>query len=492
MHPDDTRYELWEHGDQIEVEWINGPITATVIKDSAVDPAFGTGVMTITPWHSTVDWEIAQRHGLHKEQIIDKYGKLLPIAGEFAGTKITDAREKIVAKMAEKGLLVKVDDNYVHNIATAERTGATVEPQIMKQWFVAVNKEFTIPYSDIPGIESGSTTTLKEVMRRSVDSGATTIVPDRFERIYYHWIDNLRDWCISRQIWFGHRVPVWYKGNEIFCGIQAPEGEGWEQDPDTLDTWFSSGLWTFSTLGWPEETPDLNTFYPTSLLETGYDILFFWVARMVLMSGFLMGTVPFRQVYLHGLVRDEKGRKMSKSVGNIIDPLDMIAKYGADAVRLSLIIGSAPGNDLKLSEDRIRGYKNFANKIWNITRFVLENTQEAREVVLTEEDQAILGEVTATYIDATAHIAKYRLDLAADNIYQFIWHRFADEILEESKYILKTGKPDAIASRQWLLHSVWIDSLKMLHPFMPFVTEEIWSSVSKDKNLLMVATWPSI
>ncbi len=508
MHPDDTRYELFKHGDQLEVEWINGPITATVIKDAVIDKDFGTGVMTITPWHSAVDWEIAQRHDLNKEQVIDKYGKMLPIAGEFAGMKIAEAREKIVAKMAEKGLLVKVEDNYVHNIATAERTGATIEPQIMKQWFVAVNKEFIIPHSNIPGIESGSTTTLKEVMRRSVDSGATKIVPDRFERIYYHWIDNLRDWCISRQIWFGHRVPVWYctypEGGKstpmcanpiisIENASECPYCHGTvEQDPDTLDTWFSSGLWTFSTLGWPDDTLDLKTFHPTALLETGYDILFFWVARMILMSGFLVGDVPFKNVYLHGLVRDEKGRKMSKSLGNIIDPLDMISKYGADAVRLSLIIGAAPGNDLKLSENRIRGYKNFANKVWNITRFVLENTQDATDdVPFTEGDAAIQQEACGAFDAVTANIEKYRLDLAADQVYQFIWHRFADEILEESKTILKTGTPEEVASRKRLLTNTLKDSLKLLHPFMPFVTEEIWSSLPNTENLLMIEPWPS-
>lgn len=503
IHPDDTRYELYKHGDHIELEWIGGPITATVIKDTAANPEFGTGVMTITPWHSTVDWEIAQRHDLKKEQVIDKYGKLLPIAGEFAGMKITEAREKIVAKMAEKGLLVRVEENYVHNIATAERTGATIEPQIMKQWFVAVNKEFTIPHSEIPGIESGQTTTLKELMRRSVDSGAIHIVPDRFERIYHHWIDNLRDWCISRQIWFGHRIPVWYRKDEkgdvvaMVVSVDGPSAaqamEGtWEQDPDTLDTWFSSGLWTFSTLGWPRNTKELATFHPTNLLETGYDILFFWVARMVLMSNFLLGTVPFRNVYLHGLVRDERGRKMSKSIGNIIDPLDMIAKYGADAVRLSLLIGAAPGNDLKLSEDRIRGYKNFANKIWNITRFVLENTQDATEVAFTPQDESLRTEVDTVCMQTTRHIEEYRLDLAADTLYQFIWHRFADSILEESKLILKSGISADIASRKWLLRTVLVDLLKLLHPFMPFVTEEIWDSLpyALDKNLLMVESWP--
>ncbi|HVV14842.1 MAG TPA: valine--tRNA ligase [Candidatus Paceibacterota bacterium] len=484
MHPDDARYAQYKHGDTLEVEWINGPITATVIKDAAANPEFGTGVMTITPWHSGIDFEIAERHKLNKEQVIDKYGKLLPIAGEFAGLKIAEAREKIVEKMREKGLLVKVDEDYVHNVATAERTEAVIEPQIMKQWFVAVNKEFE---------RDSKQTTLKEIMRKAVESKNITITPDHFEKIYYHWIDNLRDWCISRQIWFGHRVPAWYKGEEIRISAESP-GEGWEQDSDTLDTWFSSGLWTFSTLGWPEETADMRTYHPTSVLETGYDILFFWVARMILMSGFLLDTVPFQRVYLHGLVRDEKGRKMSKSLGNIIDPLDMIEKYGADAVRLSLIVGAAPGNDLKLSEDRIRGYKNFANKIWNIARFVLESGQAAgadSDATLAPEDEAIVEEARGAAQEAATHIDSFRLDLAADTMYQFIWHRFADAILEESKPLLKGPDAARAKSRAAALLQALEVLLKGMHPFMPFVTEEIWSSMPNTKDLLMVEAWPA-
>ncbi|MBI5912882.1 valine--tRNA ligase [Candidatus Azambacteria bacterium] len=492
IHPDDVRYAEYEHGQTLEVEWINGPITATVIKDASVNPEFGTGAMTITPWHSAVDFEMAERHGLKGERIIDTYGKLLPIAGEFTGMKIKDAREKIVEKLAAKGLLVKADENYVHNVATAERTGAVIEPQVMKQWFVAVTKEFTIPYSEIPGILSGSRTTLKDIMRKAVESGATRIMPERFEKVYFHWIDNLRDWCISRQIWFGHRIPVWYRGNEIYCDVIPPEGEGWEQDPDTLDTWFSSGLWTFSTLGWPEHTKDLVAYHPTAVLETGYDILFFWVARMVLMSGFHLGTVPFKNVYLHGLVRDEKGRKMSKSLGNIIDPVDMIEKYGADATRLSLIIGAAPGNDTKLSEERVRGYKHFANKIWNIARFVLENGASADNVITQEEDKKLIEEFDAVARRTTAHIEAFRLDLAADALYHFVWHRFADILIEESKPILRGDDANAKHSRRAALFALLVGSLKLLHPFMPFITEEIYAGISlPDKKLLMIEEWPA-
>ena len=370
-----------------------------------------------------------------------------------------------------------------------------IEPQIKRQWFIGVNKEFKMADSKIPGIESGSTTTLKEVMRAAVENGGVEIVPDHFKKIYFHWIDNLRDWCISRQIWFGHRIPVWYRGSETKVSMESP-GADWQQDPDTLDTWFSSGLWTFSTLGWPESTGDLKTFHPTSVLETGYDILFFWVARMVLMSGFLSGDVPFRRVYLHGLVRDGQGRKMSKSLGNIINPLDMIEKYGADATRLSLVIGAQIGNDLKLSEDRVRGYKHFANKVWNISRFVLESQDPTLALSghaseMNEEDAEKVREANRLAAEVSKNIDEFRLDLAADAIYHFVWHRFADEIIEESKATLKADDVAARASKQRMLYEVLMTSLKLLHPFMPFVTETIWQRLPRrDVDTLMVAPWP--
>ena len=491
VNPDDERYKQYEHGQKIELEWINGPITATVIKDAAGDMEFGTGAMTITPAHSTIDFEIAQRHKLDAERVIDDRGILLPIAGEFAGQHIKKARAAIVEKLQAKGLVVKIDEAYTHNVSTNSRGGGIIEPQIKLQWFIGVNKKVMFP--------DGRTMTLKERMRESVSSGDIKIMPEHFEKIYYHWIDNLRDWCISRQIWFGHRIPVWYKSDETKVSIDPPAGgpgAGWEQDPDTLDTWFSSGLWTFSTLGWPDNTADLKTYHPTAVLETGYDILFFWVARMVLMSGFLLGTVPFRNVYLHGLVRDGQGRKMSKSLGNIIDPLTMIDKYGADAARLSLIIGASMGNDLKLSEDRVRGYKHFANKIWNVTRFVLENTAEGTGE-LNADDKTLVEEAQKMAADVTNDIEKFRLDLAADKVYHFVWDRFAAEILEQSKPIFKIGG-DAASSRARALNEILVISLKLLHPFMPFVTEAIWQhlpagrqdSPKKECDLLMVAKWP--
>jgi len=485
MHPDDKRYVEYKDGQTINLEWINGPITATIIKDESIDMEFGTGVMTITPWHSNVDFEIAERHHLDKEQIIDKYGKLLPIAGEFVGIKIKDAREKIIAKLESKGLVDKIED-YVHNIATAERSEAFIEPQIMNQWFINVNKP----------IKDRGNKSLKELMLEAVQNKGINIIPDRFEKVYYNWIENLHDWCISRQIWYGHRIPVWYKEKEIYCGVEAPTEDGWEQDSDTLDTWFSSGLWTFSTLGWPDlNASDFKTYHPTNVLETGYDILFFWIARMILMSTYLLGVVPFKNVYLHGLVRDAQGRKMSKSLGNSLDPIDLAKKYGTDAVRMSLIIGTGPGNDTKMSEDKIRAYKNYANKLWNITRFVLSSTEfikydenfknyTERELNLIEERDGFIKEITK-------EMEEYKFYLVSEKIYQYTWSNFADILIEQSKEIFQTGGDIDKKSRAEFLLDTLIKILKILHPFMPFVTEEIWGLMPiENKKLLIIEKWP--
>jgi valyl-tRNA synthetase len=482
VHPEDPRYAEYSDGQQFELEWINGPITATLVKDSIIDPSFGTGAMTITPWHDATDFEIAERHGLPKEQVIDEYGKLLPIAGEFAGMKIAEARGAIVEKLRTKGLIER-QESYVHNVATAERTGGLIEPQIKLQWFVSV----TTP---VPG---RGDKTLKDLMLEPVTSRQITFVPDHFVKTYYHWIEHLRDWCISRQIWYGHRIPVWYKGEEIVVGIE-PKEDGWVQDEDTLDTWFSSGLWTFSTLGWPEATENLATYHPTTLLETGYDILFFWVARMILMTEFTLGTVPFKTVYLHGLVRDAKGRKMSKSLGNNLDPLDMARDYGADAARMALLAGIAPGTDSRISEDKVRGYKHFANKLWNIARFVLENYTELQPptgLTLSTRDRQIVEEARQKGREITAQIENYRLDMAIGILYPYVWDYFASQILEESKPILKGSDAMAAQSRAAALYEALDVILKLLHPFMPFVTEEIYQSMpTKNSPFLMVARWP--
>ena len=492
INPRDARYKQYAHGQQIDLEWINGPITATVIHDPEHDMEFGSGAMTITPWHDTHDFELAECFELDKEQVIDEYGKLLPIAGEFAGMKITEARPKIVEKLRAKGLVEKVDEQYVHNVATAERTGGIIEPQIKLQWFVDVNKKI-----------EGRDKTLKELMLEPVRSGQINIVPEYFEKTYFHWIENLRDWCISRQIWYGHRIPVWYRGEEIQVGVE-PKESGWTQDEDTLDTWFSSGLWTFSTLGWPEQTDDLTTYHPTDLLETGYDILFFWIARMILMTEFALHTTPFRTVYLHGLVRDAQGRKMSKSLGNNLDPLDMAAKFGADASRMALVVGNTPGTDMRISEDKIKGYKHFSNKLWNIARFVLENAPEQKIERKTwssgpersqffDRERELLEQCDALTKEVTEDIEQYRIYMAAEKLYHYAWHELADKIIEESKPILTGSDEAAKASRQKLLLSLLTATTKMLHPFMPFITEEIYQSLpTKDAEFLMVARWPTV
>jgi valyl-tRNA synthetase len=497
VHPDDERYAQYDHMQEFEIEWINGPITATLIKDEVANMEMGSGAMTITPWHSAVDFDLAEKYNLPKEQIIDFYGKLLPVAGEFAGMKISEAREKIVEKLDQKGLLVKIDEDYVNQLATAERTGGIIEPQVMKQWWINVNHEFTIPHSNIDGIESGSQVSLKQLMLQVVRNGQIDIIPERFEKTYFNWIENLRDWNISRQIWYGHRIPVWYLDGEIHVGAEAPDDRAWVQDEDTLDTWFSSGLWTFSTLGWPDtEHPDFKTYHPTQVLETGHDIIFFWVARMILMTTYLLGDIPFETVYLHGMVRDAKGRKMSKSLGNIVDPVDLIDQYGADALRMALIVGNGPGGDVNLDENKIRAYKKFANKLWNITRFILTETQDFADfdAKYTERDQILISERKALLEEITREMNEYKFYLVGEKIYHYVWHTIADHILEESKEIFENGTASEIASRKRFLRETLSVVLRALHPFMPFLTEEIWQSMDRlpnEREMVMIEVWPS-
>ncbi len=476
VHPDDTRYAKFV-GKTYEAVFCDVPITVRIVADKEVDPAFGTGALGVTPAHSQIDWEIADRHDLPRIPVINEYAKMT-VEGQLNGMKVGEARSTVVEWLRTEGLLEK-EEEVTQNISLAERTSGVIEPLPKLQWFIDVNKE-------IPGRGKS----LKQLMLDPVKDGRIEIIPEHFDKTYFHWIENLRDWCISRQIWYGHRVPVWYRGEEIVVGA-APEGEGWVQDEDTLDTWFSSGLWTFSTLGWPEETPELVAYHPTALLETGYDILFFWVARMILMTGFALDTVPFKTVYLHGLVRDAQGRKMSKSLGNNLDPLEIADTFGADAARMALIVGNTPGTDTRISEDKIKGYKNFANKLWNITRYVLTETEGAKDAPLTETDSAVREELAALAADVTRDINEHRIYMAAEKLYHFAWHRLADELIEESKTIF-TGEDEAAkASRKVLLLSLLTDILKLLHPFMPFVTEEIWKSVRTKDTLLMVEKWPA-
>jgi len=491
VHPDDERYRQFV-GKTYEPFFCGKKISVKIIADAAVDPAFGTGALGVTPAHSMIDAEIAERHVLPTVIVIGKDAKMLPEAGaDFVGLTVVEARKKVEKTLEAAGLLIKVEDT-AQNLPVAERGGAPVEQIPMRQWFIRVNKDFKLRQDTLSKWKKGDRTTLKELMTEAVASGQTKIVPERFDKTYFNWINNLHDWCISRQIWFGHQIPVWYPPSVIASEAKQSQGEsteapvfgtkppgiGWERDPDTLDTWFSSGTWTFSTLGWPEKTKDLKTYHPTSVLETGYDILFFWVARMILMSTYALGEVPFKNVYLHGLVRDEQGRKMSKSLGNIIDPLDVSAKYGTDAVRLSLVIGTSPGQDQKMSDEKIAGFRNFTNKLWNIGRFV-SRAGNKKKNEMSIADRWIISRLNETVRDVTEKLATFQFSQAGEMLRDFTWNEFADWYVE----IHKREGNDAV------LREVFMTLLKLWHPFMPFVTEVLWEKLGGE-GLLMIAEWP--
>lgn len=495
VHPEDERYQKYI-GETFEITNFCGvKLTIKIIADEGVQKDFGTGALGVTPAHSMIDAEMAEKNNLPSIQVINEYAKMIVGNEQILGKKTTEAREVIAEWLRNEGLMIE-EKEITQNVSTAERTGGIVEPLPKLQWFVNVNKEFTLPHSEIKGIPSGTKTTLKEIMKKAVDGGQIEIIPSNFSKTYFHWIDNLRDWCISRQIWYGHRVPVWYKNGSIVSVGIDPQDSDATQDEDTLDTWFSSALWTFSTLGWPEQTERLKIHHPTNVLETGYEILFFWVARMILMSGYCLGQIPFRTIYLHGTVRDAKGQKMSKSLGNGIDPLDVAREFGSDAGRMALVYGTAPGTDSKISNDKIKGYKNFANKLWNITRFILTIKDEQKidfdksfckptpkDLKLIEEQMTIISEITK-------EIDEYKFHLASEKIYQYTWATLADVILEESKTIFKEGTQEEKYSRMQFLFNTLENILKILHPFMPFVTEEIWQTIKTDGSMLMVEKWP--
>jgi len=516
VHPDDERYKKYV-GQEFEFEFCGVPVKVKVIDDKEVDPEFGTGALGVTPAHSAIDWEMAQRHDLPLVQVIDERRKMM-VGEKLVGKKVEEAREIIVEWLKENDLFIK-QENIKQNVSISQRTGGVIEPLPKKQWFVDVSKKFKVKSSKLKGIKVGQEVSLKELMCSVVDSGKVNILPDRFTKIYFNWIDNLRDWCISRQIWYGHQIPVWYRPQkhlstetlnhnnkeEIYVGIDAPEGKGWEQDPDTLDTWFSSGLWTFSTLGWPEVTEDLKNFHPTDVLETGYDILFFWVARMILMTTYFLGEVPFKTVFLHGLVRDADKQKMSKSTGNAIDPLEVTEKYGTDALRMALIFSTGQGSDIVFGDDKIVAQRKFTNKIWNASKFVLNNIDESVldveevELNLNDADKDILEKLDLAIKNITENIDKFMFHEAAQEVYHFFWDEFCDKEIENTKDRLNADNDkSAFASRdrktaQFVLHKVLLNSLKLLHPFMPFITELVWKEIPKKENkALIVSSWPSV
>lgn len=480
-------------------------LTLKVFGDEGIEDDFGTGALGVTTAHSHIDFEMytkqkAMGNDIGMIQVIGEDGKMTAEAGgKYAGMTVDEARSAVVEQLRADGLLLE-EEEIEQNVGVSDRFKDVIEVLPKMQWFIDVNKEFAFKGDKLGKFAAGDTVTLKQLMQEAVSSKAIKIVPERFEKTYFHWINNLRDWCISRQIWYGHQIPFWTKGDETYVGVDAPEGDGWEQDPDTLDTWFSSGLWTFSTLAnTPEDiriedgklvidTEEFRSFHPTSVLETGYDILFFWVARMIMMSTYAVGEIPFETVYLHGLVRDEQGRKMSKSLGNILDPLDMTAKYGTDATRLSLLIGATPGNDMKLSEEKVEGFRNFTNKLWNISRFMLMNIESptvdiARPETATLADTWILARLDSVVADVTTDIEEYRFSMAGERLRDFTWNELADWYLEIAK--IEGEKSDML---NYVLNTI----LTLWHPYMPYVTEQIWTEVYGDDAMLMTASWPTI
>ncbi len=446
---------------------------------------FGTGCVKITPAHDPNDFEVGKRHGLEEIVVLDDNAVMNQNAGKYAGMDRYECRKALVADLEEMGLLVKVVP-HTHNVGIHDRCGTTVEPMVKQQWFVKMDEMIK------PAVEA-------------VKNGDIRLIPNRLDKVYYNWTDNIRDWCISRQLWWGHRIPAWYCDD---CGDMTVSAEKpcccpkcgsrkLTQDPDTLDTWFSSALWPFSTLGWPEKTEDLEYFYPNDVLVTGYDIIFFWVIRMIFSGYEQMGEKPFHTVLFHGLVRDSQGRKMSKSLGNGIDPLEVIDKYGADALRLTLITGNAPGNDMRFYWERVEASRNFANKVWNASRFILMNLEgvEVTEPALSElhaSDKWILSEVNTLARDVTENMDKYELGIAVQKVYDFIWDEFCDWYIEIAKVrtYRKEEEPQSANAALWTLKTVLTQALKLLHPYMPFITEEIFCTLQSKEETIMLSRWP--
>ena len=482
VNPEDERYQ------DLIGKMLKLPLTdreIPVIADEYVDREFGTGCVKITPAHDPNDFEVGKRHNLEEINIMNDDATINEKGGKYAGMDRYEARKAIVADLEAQGLLVKVEP-HTHAVGTHDRCHTTVEPLIKPQWFVR----------------------MKEMAQAAIDVLKTdelNFVPERFDKIYLHWLENIKDWCISRQLWWGHRIPAWYCqdcGEIVVRRGGAPDKcpkcgcTHLRQDEDTLDTWFSSALWPFSTLGWPEHTPELDYFYPTSVLVTGYDIIFFWVIRMVFSGLEQTGKSPFRHVLIHGLVRDSLGRKMSKSLGNGIDPLEVIDKYGADALRLTLMTGNAPGNDMRFYWERVESSRNFANKVWNASRFILMNLDAAEvpeqieESDLTLEDRWMLHKVNVLASEVTENMEKFELGIAVQKVYDFIWEEFCDWYIEMVKPRLYSETEAAKASALWTLKTVLTNALKMLHPFMPFITEEIFCTLNPEEESIMISSWP--
>ena len=480
VHPEDERYQHLI-GKMLILPLVGREIP--IVADTYVEQDFGTGVVKITPAHDPNDFEVGLRHNLPVINIMDESGIINENGGEYQGMDRLDARKKIVKALEEQGYLIKVEP-IKHNVGTCYRCKTVVEPRVSKQWFVKMEP-------------------LAKPAVKAVEDGEVKFVPERFDKIYFNWMNNIKDWCISRQLWWGHRIPAWYCDdcNEITVSRETPHAcckcgsTHIHQDEDTLDTWFSSALWPFSTLGWPDNTEELNYFYPTSTLVTGYDIIFFWVARMIFSGLAHMGKVPFDTVFIHGIVRDANGVKMSKSLGNGIDPLEVIDQYGADALRFMLATGNSPGNDMRYSPEKVEASRNFANKIWNAARFILMNL-EGHEIKnelpneLTTEDKWIISSFNRVAKEITENLEKFELGIAAQKIYDFLWDVFCDWYIEIAKIRMNSDDAQTAQNAREVLVWVMTGTLKLLHPFMPFITEEIWQTLPHEGDALIVAQWP--
>lgn len=475
VNPTDDRYKKYI-GQEIEVDHPENKIRLKIIADDFVDKEFGTGAVKVTPAHDPNDFAMSRRHNLPAPVAIDKFGKLTELCGKYKGLNINDARKQVVADLQVLGLMDHIDEKYVHAIKRCYKCEKVLEPRILPQWFVKI-KPLAAPVIE------------------AIDRGEITFYPEHYKKIMLHWLNNIEDWNVSRQIVWGITIPAWYKGDEVKVSIESP-GEGWIKETDTFDTWFSSGQWPFASLGYPD-SKEFKEFYPTDVMETAGEIIFFWVARMLMFGMYRTGKLPFHTVYLHGLVTARDGKKMSKSKGNVISPLELTEKYGTDALRMGLIIGNTPGTSTALYEDKIKGYKHFANKIWNASRFVLTNISDLdlkKDVKITETDRKNLDELKTTVDEITKDIEEYRFYMAAEKAYHYFWHTFADKILEESKVRLnQTGNKEDRESAQHTLLKILKTNLKLLHPFMPFITEELWGIIPKDDsdaNLLIIEQWP--